>query len=434
MSKQADPSSLFIGIDLGTSGCRAVAININGTIKAQARFDYPEPKQQSPQSWWSATQDVLQKLFSQINTQDVKAIAVDGTSSTVLLCDQSGEPLTPALMYDDQRATQQALYLKKRAPQNSIVLSSTSSLAKVLWLLENHPPKKHFQIVHQADWISGQLCQQFNFSDVNNILKMGFDVINKQWPSWLLSIFKQFNIKEENLPNVLTPGEVITKIDSKVAEKFNLPFNVDIIAGTTDSTAAVIASGASAIGQAITSLGSTLVLKVISDIPIEDSTHGVYSQPYGKYWLVGGASNSGGAVLRHYFTDQQMQKMSNELKPSITTNLNYYPLINKGERFPVNDANLQPRITPKAESDVLLFQGLLEGIAEIEHTGYKLLKKLGAPYPIAVQTNGGGAINKSWQQIREAKLAIPVTAAQYSAAAYGAAKLATQTYLKRENK
>ena len=434
MSKQADPSSLFIGIDLGTSGCRAIAINICGTIKAQANFDYPDPKQQSPQHWWSATQNVLQKLFSQINSQDVKAIAVDGTSSTVLFCDNAGEPLTTALMYNDQRATQQALLLKKHAPQDSIVLSSTSSLAKVLWLLENHPPKKHFQIVHQADWISGQLCQQFNFSDVNNVLKMGFDVINKQWPSWLLSIFKKFNIKEESLPNVLTAGEVITKIDSKVAEKFNLPFDVEIIAGTTDSTAAVIASGASAVGQAITSLGSTLVLKVISDIPIEDSTHGVYSQPYGKHWLVGGASNSGGAVLRHYFTVQQMQQMSKELKPSIATNLNYYPLINKGERFPINDANLQPRITPDAESDVLLFQGLLEGIAKIEHTGYKLLEKLGAPYPSAVQTNGGGAVNKAWQQIREAKLAVPVTAAKYTAAAYGAAKLATQTYQKRENK
>lgn len=434
MSKQADPTSLFIGIDLGTSGCRAIAINICGTIKAQASFDYPDPKQQSPQSWWAATQDVLQKLFSQINSQDVKAIAVDGTSSTVLLCDHSGEPLTPALMYNDQRATQQTLLLKKYAPQNSIVLSPTSSLAKVLWLLENHPPKKDFQIVHQADWITGKLCQQFNFSDLNNVLKMGFDVINKQWPSWLLSLFKKLNIKEESLPKVFSPGEVIAKIDTKVAKEFNLPPDVEIIAGTTDSTAAFIASGANTVGQAVTSLGSTLVLKVISDIPIKNPTHGVYSQPYGKYWLVGGASNSGGAVLRHYFTDQQMQQLSKELKPSIVTNLNYYPLINKGERFPINDANLQPRITPKDESDVLFFQGLLEGIAEIEHTGYKLLEKLGAPYPSAVQTNGGGAINNAWQQIREAKLSVPVTAAKYTAAAYGAAKLATQTYLKRENK
>lgn len=419
MSKQADPSSLYIGIDLGTSGCRAIAINISGTIKAQASFDYPNPKQQSPQNWWSATQDVLQKLFSQINSQNIKAIAVDGTSSTVLLCDDSGEPLTPALMYDDQRAIQQAQFLKQFAPKDSIVLNPTSSLAKVLWLFENHPPKKEFQIVHQADWITGQFCQQFNVSDVNNVLKMGFDVINKQWPSWLLKLLKKLNIKEKSLPKVLTPGDVISKIAPHIAKDFDLPLDVEIIAGTTDSTAAFIASGANTVGQAVTSLGSTLVIKIISDTPIEDPHHGVYSQAYNKHWLVGGASNSGGAVLRHYFTDPKMQDMSKDLKPSIPTNLNYYPLINKGERFPINDANLQPYITPKAESDVLLFQGLLEGIAEIEHTGYKLLKKLGAPYPKTVQTNGGGAINKAWQQIREDKLGIPVSVAKHTAAAMG---------------
>ena len=427
MSK-TDPA-LFIGLDLGTSGCRAIAINKHAETKASASFNYPDPQQQSPQHWWSATQNVLKSLFSKIDSQKVKAIAVDGTSSTVLLCDDNGEPLTPALMYNDQSAVQQAIFLQQYAPQDSIVLNATSSLAKVLYLIEKYNITKPFHIVHQADWISGKLCQQFNFSDTNNVLKLGFDALNKKWPTWLLDLFTQLNIDHGSLPKVLSPSEVISVIHPEIAKEFSLSGSVKIVAGTTDSTAAFIASGANQVGQAVTSLGSSLVLKVVSDNPINDSGHGVYSQPYGEHWLVGGASNSGGAVLRHYFSDEQMLELTRELQPQINTGLNYYPLLKKGERFPTNDANLSPRLTPKAETDVLLFQGILEGIADIELTGYKLLKKLGAPYPKEVKTNGGGAMNIKWQEIREHRLGVTATKAAHTEAAYGAALLALKKHL-----
>lgn len=435
-SKLAPPSPLFIGIDLGTSGCRAVAIDSDGNLKAEAKVHYTDKnhKQQTPDDWWQATQVVLNSITSKINHQHIQSIAVDGTSGTVLLCDHSGTPLTPAVMYNEQHAKPQAEFLKKYAPENSVVLSPTSSLAKVLWLLEHHQAEVPFHIVHQADWIAGQLCRRFDFSDINNVLKLGFDPINSVWPLWLTDLFKKNKIDRGTLPNVLVPGSKISSIDPHVASALGLPMDAEIIAGTTDSTAAFIASGATEVGQAVTSLGSTLVLKVVSDIPINDSKHGVYSQPYGQHWLVGGASNSGGAVLKYYFSDEQIASLTSQLKPHVHTNLNYYPLIETGERFPVNDPNLAPRVTPKLDNDSLFFQGLLEGISEIEHSGYKLLEKLGAPYPSSVLTMGGGAINAGWKIIREHKLGVPVTVATHTAAAYGTAKLAAKNYIKREIK
>lgn len=427
MSLSPNSSSLFIGIDLGTSGCRAIAIDTSKHIKANASFTFLN-QQQSPQHWWSATKNIIEKLFTQINSQNVKAIAVDGTSSTVLLCDDAGEPLTAALMYNDQSAIQQAAFLQQHAPQDSIVLNATSSLAKVLYLLGNNNVTKPFHIVHQADWIAGKLCQRFDFSDENNVLKLGFDAVNKIWPSWLLDLLTQLHIEHKSLPRVFSPGEIISTIHADIAKNFSLSPDVNIIAGTTDSTAAFIASGADQIGQAVTSLGSTLVLKIINDKPINDPAHGIYSQPYGKYWLVGGASNSGGAVLRHYFSDEQMRELSQQLKPKQDTNLNYYPLLKKGERFPINDENLAPRLTPKAETEVLLFQGILEGIAEIERTGYKRLQQLGVPYPHSVITNGAGATNKKWQEIRKHKLGVAVTTATQTEAAYGSALLAANLH------
>ena len=427
-TKLSRPSPLFIGVDLGTSGCRAIAIDKTGTIKAEAKIHYAEKnhKQQTPDDWWQATQSVLQTIISKVNHQHIQAIAIDGTSSTVLLCDNTGKPLTPAVMYDEQHAKPQAELLKQYAPKKSVVLSPTSGLAKILWLLEHHQVKEPFHIVHQADWISGQLSRRFDVSDFNNVLKTGFDANNKIWPLWLTDLFKELKINTACLPQVVSPGSRIASVHPHVASDLGLPIDVEIIAGTTDSTAAFMASNATKVGQAVTSLGSTLVLKIISDVEINDPAHGVYSQPYGQYWLVGGASNSGGAVLQYYFSEEQMLELSKELKPSVHTNLNYYPLIEAGERFPINDPNLEPRLSPRVDNDALFFQGLLEGIAEIEHTGYKLLEKLGAPYPTSVQTSGGGANNLNWQKIRQHKLGIPVTAAKQTAAAYGAAKLAAK--------
>ena len=426
----ARPSPLFIGIDLGTSGCRAIAVDASGKIKAQAQINYANKnhKQQTPADWWQATQAVLHAITSEFNQQHIQAIAVDGTSGTVLLCDDAGQPLSPALMYDDKRAEAQADFLQQYAPKNSVVLNPTSGLAKILWLLEHHKPEGNFHIVHQADWIAGLLCRRFDFSDFNNALKTGFDPVNKIWPLWLLDLFKELTINPTSLPNVVSPGSSVANIHPHVASDTGLPIDVEIIAGTTDSTAAFMASNATETGQAVTSLGSTLVLKVISDIEINDPKHGVYSQPYGQHWLVGGASNSGGAVLNYYFNNEQMLKLTKQLKPGAHTNLNYYPLLKTGERFPINDPDLAPRITPKVDNDALFFQGLLEGIAEIEHNGYRLLEQLGAPYPTSVQTAGGGAINKAWQQIREHKLGVPVTVASHTEAAYGAALLALKNY------
>ena len=104
--------------------------------------------------------------------------------------------------------------------------------------------------------------------------------------------------------------------------------------------------------------------------------------------------------------------------------MDYYPLPAPGERFPINDAALQPRLEPRPSSEARFFQGILEGLTRIEQRGYRLLSELGAPYPVRVVTVGGGATNLSWMKIREDMLGVPVVKAAQQEAAYGAALLA----------
>ena len=223
-------------------------------------------------------------------------------------------------------------------------------------------------------------------------------------------------------------GRQIARIPANIATELGLSAETHIITGTTDSTAAFMATGAHKISEAVTSLGSTLVMKVISDKPIFSPEHGVYSQPLGDLWLVGGGSNSGGAVLLHYFSKVQMQEMTPKLEPEQTTGLDYYPLINPGERFPICDPALQPRLEPRHEDDVIFFQAMLEGMAKIEQHGYQLLAELGAPYPVNIRSAGGGAKNSAWSTIRQNLIGVPFIKSAQQEAAYGSALLARKNF------
>jgi len=358
-------SPLFLGLDLGTSGCRAIVIDQQEQIIAQAQTHFSsafnqDSHQQEPNDWWQAVVNVTQQLAKKINLKDIIALAVDGTSGSVLLCDRNGSPLHNALMYNDARAINEVEQIKQvltdNGTDNSAVLSATSGLAKLLWLKKQTYSSDAAYFLHQADWINGKLLNRFGDSDVNNTLKSGYDPINKKWPDY----FKQLDINLNWLPTVHQPGDTLGTINPSIAKDLGLNSETKIIAGTTDSTAAIMATGVNKIGDAVTSLGSTLVLKIITDKAISNTEYGIYSQPYAGHWLVGGASNSGGAVLKQFFSDKQLSNLTTQLEPDKSTGLKYYPLPATGERFPINDPDNQAVLSPRPENDGVFFQGLLE--------------------------------------------------------------------------
>lgn len=411
-------SAIFLGIDLGTSGVRGSAIDEHGRELATARL--PLPHQQQPADWQQAAFDCIARLCEPLDSGSIRAIAIDGTSSTVMLCDDDGQPCSPALMYNDQSCTAEAEQVNRHAPQDCAARGASASLAKVLYLLKISPGASH--ICHQADWIAGLLCGRFDISDENNCLKLGYDPARREWPSWL----SELNIDYPMLPKVFAPGSVIAAVDHDIAQPLGLPPDCRVVAGTTDSIAAFIATGAGEVGEAVTSLGSTLVLKLVSDRPVYSSRLGVYSHRLGDTWLAGGASNSGGRVLLKYFDQARLNEMTPLLDADTDTGLDYYPLVEAGERFPRNDPGLQPVLEPRPDDDVKFFQGMLEGMAAIEAEGYRALSDLGAPAPGRVVTAGGGSINPVWRKIREHKLGVPVSIAEHSEASYGSALLASR--------
>lgn len=409
-----------IGIDIGTSGARAVAMRPDFSIAARSAvpLDRFGQNARDPSVWWSAVGVALTELLSGIDRAAIRSIAVDGTSGTLLPVDGAGRPLAEPLMYNDKVGDDaiQAV-IAREAPPASAARGATSGLAKAL-SFQRQPGVA--AVLHQADWIAAQFSGRFDTSDENNALKTGYDVEARRWPDWIAATGMRMGF----LPGVVKPGDVTGKLTASAADLFGLARDVAVVAGTTDGCASFLATGAAAVGDGVTALGSSLTIKILSDRPISAPQFGIYSHRLGDAYLAGGASNSGGKVLAQHFSLSGIIELSAAMDPMTETGLDYYPLPAVGERFPIADPALPPRLTPRPADDADYLKAMFEGIAAIEALGYRRLAELGAPRLTSVRSVGGGAANPAWTAIRQRKLGVDFLPALSDEAAAGTARLA----------
>jgi sugar (pentulose or hexulose) kinase len=306
----------FVGIDFGTSGARLNVIDESHQIYFEKLIVSQSSRDRTDSEIWTQTLFLLLNSIPRGFKTQIRRIAIDGTSATVLLCDERGIPLASPKLYNQNCNAGVIEKLKAVAPPGHVVLSSTSSFAKLLsWQDYGYFVQARF-LLHQADWLAAQLHGQFGL-------------------------------------------------------------------------------------------------------------YGVYSHWFNGKWLVGGASNSGGAVLSHFFSDAELAHLSEKIDWANNQHFPVYvPLLSPGERFPINDPMLQPCFEPRAEDPVEFLQALLASLTQVEVEGYQKLKALGASSLTRVYTAGGGAKNLGWMQWRRKTLGVPVVRSPQPEAAYGAAKLA----------
>ncbi|MDI7864138.1 FGGY-family carbohydrate kinase [Rhizobiaceae bacterium n13] len=410
-------TAIALGIDLGTTGVRAALLSKDGEPVDIAACPFPDAAAaRLPSTWWNGVTSCLTELASHNSFASLEGVAVDGTSGTVLAIDSAGLPVGEALMYNDpcpDRAIVERIGAK--APLDSPARGTTSALARAIHL--SRRPGVH-AIVHQADWILMQLGLAVATSDENNALKTGYDLDAERWPDWL----EACGMDTALLPSVERAGAPLSTVTAR-GLMLGLPPQCRYHAGTTDGCASFLATGATAIGDGVTALGSTLVVKLACPRPINATNYGIYSHRILDFWLAGGASNSGGAVIRKFFDENQLKSMTPKLRPDDPTGLLYYPLSAPGERFPANDPAYPPKLEPRPADDVTFFQAILEGISAIEKSGYDRLAELGGPTVRSVRTVGGGAANPAWARMREKALAVPFLTARSAEASVGTASL-----------
>jgi D-ribulokinase len=379
-----------------------------------------------------------------VDRQGSSSSAADAASPAFLA------PRAPARLYSDAASPAAVAALRALVPggRGHTAAAPTASAAKAMdWWLDGASDSSSSSsplVVSAADWISALLARdagRLEYSDDNNALKAGWDPGSRAYEPWLAG----HGVGGWLPPRVVEPGARTTRaVGDPPPGRPGLPAGCLIAGGTTDSIAAYVAAlGPDAVGgaattttstttlpTAVTSLGSTLALKLASPVRVDDPASGVYSHRLFGAWLVGGASNVGCAALADFFSPAELTALSAAIDPSIPSPLDFYPLPagTVGERFPVPDVDARPRVTPRPPGDDAAFlAGLLEGIARVEAAGYRRLADLGAPYPARVLTAGGGASNPTWAAIRARVLGLgvgEVRAAKNGEAAYGAALLA----------
>ena len=407
------PTSL--GVDLGTSGLRLSLINQAGELLTALASPYPQPFEQ-PEGWRHGLVTLLQNLAPELRAS-IRSVALAGTSGTLLLCDGQGRPHGAALPYHHSCPEQQE-FIQALVPPSSPAASASGSLARALELLSQagEPPDGGWRLRHQADWLMGWLLGDWRWGEEGNNLRLGWDLQQQTWAGTVAA-----QAWAQALPAIIPSGQVLGKLSKDTAEALGLSPQCQVVAGSTDANAAVLAADPGE-GDGVTVLGSTLVLKRFSPVPIQ--APGISCHRLAGRWLIGGASNAGGAVLRRFFTDLQLQELSAQIDLTHPSGLRLRPLLCRGERFPVDDPNLEPVLGPRPVSDALYLQGLLEGLCAIEAEGWQRLMALGMPPPDRILTIGGGARNPLWRRLRQQTLGWPVRNCPAAEPSLGMARLA----------
>ncbi len=388
----------FIGIDLGTSGVRTLIADEVGQVLAKASasvssFTLSGVHEQDPHAWWDAVRTTVQKALHRIGShaQELAGIAVCGTSGTLVCADKAGTPLGPAIMYNDARGHNEANFLRNTGHSN---VSSSWSLPKVLWV-KRHESSRFTAtryLLHQADWIAGQLCGRFQSTDYSNALKMGVNLDTETWPDWIDADVR------ERLPTVVAPGTHIGEVTSATNNATGLLQGLPVIAGATDGVASCIASGLGRMSDYNTTLGTTLIFKSLAETrPVHPL---IYSHKLpGAVWLPGAASNTGGAWIDAWFPDADLQALEAAAARVLPSRYAAYPLTRRGERFPFVHQEAVALISP-ALSDINRFAACMQGTACLERLAYEVLDQATGASGGAVYSTGGGSRSDVWMQCR----------------------------------
>ncbi|MEM8742330.1 MAG: FGGY family carbohydrate kinase, partial [Pseudomonadota bacterium] len=230
-------SQFALGIDIGTSGVRAALLDRAGAcvgMAAAAMSDHASDFgagssgwQRDPAVWRATLAAALAELGRSHDLGAVAAVAVDGTSGTVLALDADDAPVGQALMYNDAVADPAIpAAIAAHAPRESAAHGAASALARAI-VLQDRPGVA--RILHQADWIAGLIAGAPVPGDESNALKTGYDPVARAWPGWLA----QTPLRAELLPPIQPSGTQT----GTASGAFGLPIGATLVAGVTDGCA-----------------------------------------------------------------------------------------------------------------------------------------------------------------------------------------------------
>ncbi|MET4782361.1 FGGY family carbohydrate kinase [Glaciihabitans sp. UYNi722] len=442
-------TALWVGIDLGTQSAKVSVVDDVGVVAASSSMPLSSQRhgdrhEQDPHDWIAQATAALSAALSSlpsVSLARVAGVSLCATSGTITTVDDSGRPQSPGIMYDDARAGALGPEANAADPARwarlGYRIQPTWALPKIAWLARSGLLSDGRYLAHQADVLASAIVGTRVATDWSHSLKSGYDLLALEWP---VSALRALGIDPATMPSVVAPGTELGDSSAEWAESTGLPAGTPVFAGMTDGCAAQLGAATLGLGDWHTVIGTTMVLKGVTDHIISDGAGAVYSHraPHGGLWFPGGASSVGAGAISASLPSIDLIGASDRLKSrvegfdSIPTS---YPLAGTGERFPVirPDARGFVRIGGRDHSLVeaartldpdLLLASIMLGVACVERLSLDLMARAGAAVGGTLSSSGGGTKNEWWTQLRADLLKRPITIPRSSEGSIGMAILA----------
>jgi sugar (pentulose or hexulose) kinase len=408
-----------------------------GEVLVEARaalFDLPAASsahEQDADDWWRAVcgtlQDILKILQAGQNPAQIVGIAVTATSGSLVLTDSQGGPVRAAMLYDDGRSGAVANQLNAKLSAGQDRINASHSLAKALWVRQEEPAvwERAFYILHPADWLTGKLTGQFGIADYSNALKLGYEPEKRAWAEAV----GRAEIPTSMLPKIVAPGEQVGTVSLPASHETGLAAGMPVLAGASDGLASLVGSGASQAGHANTTLGTTLVWKVLSTSKPQLEP-GMYCHLHPSHlWAPGAASNTGPGSLQRDEPTIDAAEMDRRASPYLPSSISCYLLGKRGERFPFLNPQAQGFVDGQAVNPNEWHAAQLQSLACVERWGYERLHSCGVQVGEEVFSAGSAAASPVLSQLRANVLNCNVVLCAHPTASFGAAILAAGTTL-----
>ncbi|WP_339686740.1 xylulokinase [Gimesia maris] len=424
--------AVFLGVDVGTSGTKTLAMQEDGTILSSATVEYPlyspHPgwSEQNPEDWWQATIKSIRKVLKagKIKPADVKGIGLSGQMHGSVFLNKKDEVIRPALLWNDQRTAAECAEIEQRAGGRKKLIGMVANPAltgftapKILWL-RNHEPKnfdKTVQVLLPKDYIRFRLTGEFatEVSDASGTL-----LLNVRQRKWSRPLLNKLELDESLLPAVHESEDVSGHLTEASASLLGLPSGVAVVGGGGDQAAGAIGNGIVKRGVISATMGTSGVVFAHSDevqIDPEGRVHTFCHAVRDKWHVMGVVLSAGGSLqwYRNQLCEQQVaaaRKQKVDPYQLITAQAAEAPAGSEGLFFlPYLTGERTPHADPFARAAWIglslrhgrshLSRAVIEGATYAMRDSLEIIRELNIPVK-EIRLSGGGARSPFWRQVQ----------------------------------
>lgn len=437
----------WLGLDTGTGGTRALLADESGKVRfgftaphEEMKMERPLWAEQRPENWWEAAQAAIRGVLAQAGAtgKDVRGVGLTGQMHGLVMLDEAGEVIRPALIWCDQRSQPQVDWINRTVGKDNVMAYIANpvltgfTLPKLLWVRDNDPASyaRLRKVLLPKDYIRYRLTGEFA-SDVSDASGTAlFDVITRRWSHAMVSRLK---LDPSILPHVVESSEVTGTVTEAAAAATGLEPGTPVVGGAGDQAASAVGNGIVEEGVVSCTLGTSGVVFAHLERATYDPQGRVHTFCHavkGK-WHVMGVTQGAGLSLQ-WFRNQLAPGASYDALTAEAAQaapgaqgLFWLPYL-MGERTPHLDASARGGwigITAK-HTRADLIRALIEGVSYSQRDCLEIIEGMGVPVE-SVRASGGGGQSPFWRQVLADVFGKRVAALEtQEGSAYGAALLA----------